>query len=159
MAQRFRLEIGGKVEFDRTFIRIKENIADLSPEWEAAFEAFQTIEAQQFDTEGKAGATGKWKELSPDYASWKELYYPGAKILERTGRLVESLTATTSDTVKNIGKLSAEFGTRVEYARNHQDGIGVPKREVISFSEKQKRFLQKEIQKSLVQRLDRTSGR
>ena len=158
MPPRFSISIDGKAEFDRTFIRVKEEFNDLTPEWEAAFDAFQTIEAQQFDSEGGAGASGKWKELSPDYKSWKELYYPGAPILERTGRLVESLTATTADTIKEIRPKSAEFGTKVPYAIKHQRGIGVPKREIISFSEKQKTFMTKEIQKVLIERVRKLTG-
>ena len=156
MAQRFRIEVAGQAEFNRSFIRLKDNIEDLTPEWEAAFVAFQTIQAEQFNTEGQAGATGRWLPLSENYGRWKELNYPGTKILERTGRLKDSLIGETSDTVKKIDKLSAEFGTLVPYAMPHQIGGGggrPPRREVISFSERQKTFLMKEIQKKLVERI------
>jgi phage gpG-like protein len=91
-------------------------------------------EARQFSTEGGAGQSGRWQRLSPGYARWKAIHYPGAGILERTGRLMRSLLSRTGDSIERSSIRLLELGTSVHYARYHQRGEGLPKRPPIDIT-------------------------
>lgn len=145
---RFTFEVAGVKEFDRSFNRVEGHIKDLRPVWDEIVPVFFEIEKRQFGTEGGAGRTGKWKPLTANYARWKAVQFPGAPILQRTGRLMRSLTGKTSDTV--IEKKEQEFaiGSRVPYGKYHQTGTRA--RPPISFSDQDRRDLQKGIQKGLL---------
>lgn len=153
---RFSIIVDGIPQFDRAFNRVSETVNDLTPVWKAIEREFHKIEREQFDSEGARGASGKWKPLKPKYQKIKARNYPGKRILERTGKLRRSLTGETADTVSNIRSDNAEFGTSLPYALAHQRGSGrLPKREVISFSDAQKRRMMKGIQRELLMLIKR----
>jgi phage gpG-like protein len=148
---RFTFEIDGIKEFDRSFNRVEEHIKDLRPVWDAVERTFYDIEKEQFASEGSAGRGGKWKALSPAYLKRKEKQYPGTKILERTGKMRDALTQKTGDTV--LVKTPDEFGigTSLPYAGYHQrGGKRLPKREIVSFSDDNRRTMQKAMQKEFL---------
>ena len=152
---RITIEAQGEVQLDRDFTRIRETIDDLTPVWKEVQIEFFDIEGEQFDSEGKKGLSGKWKPLSPKYEEIKLQKYGSIAliggILYATGRMRESLTRHTSDTVSEIHKQEATFGTAVPYAKYHQTGGGrLPQRKVIDLSDEQKRRLTKKIQKELL---------
>ena len=64
---------------------------------------------------------GGWAPLNARYASWKSTHFPGRPMMEITGRLRDSLTRLVGPANK-IDRMSAEFGTDVEYAKFHQYG-------------------------------------
>lgn len=151
MAVNIKLEFDGITEFNRTFLRLDERISDLTPIWDEVRDEVFRIEKEQFESEGAAGRGGKWKPLSKRYAEQKQKRFPGAKILERTGRGKKSLTSVTSDTIYNKRFDGMELGTRVPYMAHHHRGAGrLPERKVYSFSENQKRRLTKTIQAELI---------
>lgn len=150
---RFTIEVDGQAEFSRAFNRGVDRIKDLSPIWEEVKQEFFEIQREQFTSEGAAGAAGKWQELSPAYAEVKAQKWGSKPILQASGRLYTSLTQEGGDNVSDIRKQEASFGTVVPYALAHQRGNRVPKREVISFSEKQKNRLMKRIQKKLIEEM------
>lgn len=147
----FTIDVDGVREFDRSFNRIRRHINDLFPVWREVQAEFFFIERRQFRTEGAAGASGRWKALSPKYAAWKLKRYGPKPILERTGRLLKSLTNQSPDTIRVFGRREAIFGSRVPYGRYHQRGGGrLPQRKPIDPTTEQKRDLQKAIQRGLV---------
>ena len=151
MAFRFSFEVSGVQQFNRSFSRIEGHIEDLRPVWNIIDRVLFDIEDKQFKSEGAAGSGGKWKKLSRGYAKQKEKTHPGMPILQRTGRLMKSLTGKTGDTILIKDKDEFAFGTSVEYAGDHQRGKGIlPQRAVIDFSESQKTELQKGIQRGLI---------
>ncbi len=160
---RFGFSVAGKPQFDRTFIRYGAVFDDLTPVWKEVQQEFYSIEADQFQSGGAAGASGKWQPLSPRYEAQKIARYGTfallAGVLIASNRMYESLTGETGDSVVEIGKQEAVFGTKLPYAKYHQRGGGrLPRREVISFSEKQKLRMQKRIQRKLVELLRKGNG-
>ena len=145
-----KFEIDGLTEFNRTFIRTDAVFSNLLPVWGAVRDAFWVIEKAQFASEGRAGRYGKWKSLTKRYAAEKIKKYGAKPILERTGRLVKSMTGQTSDTVYEKNSTTMAVGTSLYYAR-----YAHKTRPIIAFSGVQKTYLQKEIQKSLVKQLRR----
>jgi phage gpG-like protein len=148
------IQFDGEVQFSRTFTRFTEQLRDLRDIWPGVIPDFQEFAREQFRGEG-VGDTGSWPALSPPYAAWKARHFPGKPILQRTGRLVDSVTGRTRDTLIEAKPDSLEFGTRVPYAVFHQRGSGrLKRRKVFDLNERQRTRLMKTIQKRLL-----TAGR
>lgn len=78
---------------------------------------------------GRSGAT--WAPLDPGYGSWKASRFPGAPLLVRSGNLFRSLV-NLSGPPNSMGRMSAEFGTNVRYAKFHENGTEhMPRREIV----------------------------
>lgn len=144
---RFSATVEGVETLNRAFNRVEEAISDFRPIWPTVAQEFYAIEREQFDTEGAAGASGKWAALSPAYKRWKEINFPGQPIMKLENTLFESLTDPEAlDAIFRPGKDELVVGSKTPYARRqHQT------RSLISMSESQKRRLQKAIQRGLVQ--------
>lgn len=148
---RFEFIVSGVKEFDRAFNRIGEHVSDLRPIWPELTRELFTIEDEQFKSAGSKGRSGQWKELSAAYAKRKAIDYPGKPILQRTGKMMQSLTSKTGDTILVEEKDEYGFGTRLFYATYHQ--TGTPKmaaRELVSLNEDSRRRITKAIQKGLL---------
>lgn len=149
---RFTFEVEGKAEFDRSFNRVGEHVSDLRPVWDKIERVFFDIESEQFKSEGSKGRSGKWKPLKRSYAARKERTHPGMPILQRSGRMMRSLTSKTGDTVLVKERQEFSIGTSLFYPAFHQTGTSkMPAREVISFSDQQRTRMTKEIQKGLLE--------
>jgi phage gpG-like protein len=140
---RITADVLGEVQLDRQFSRLVSGGNDLSPLFEKMGEDIRDIEKEQFDAEGYG-----WQELSPAYARWKEIHYPGQPILRRTNRLYESMTSKSgADNVSNVQPTFAEFGAAAPsgmYGRFHQLGtVNMPQRKVVQLTEENKRLLTK----------------
>lgn len=147
---RFSITFAGEEIFNRAFNRI-DSLSDLRPLYPEVIAAFYQFETEQFNTEGAAGGQ-KWTPLSPVYEEYKERNYPGQPILQAEGDLMASLTDPEAAGAVLIPREDELIiGTSVPYAIHHQRGTRkMPKRPPISFSEEQKRRMQKAIQAGLV---------
>lgn len=148
---RITLQIDGEDQFNRTFTRFTEFLTDLRQIWPGVITEFRQIEKEQFAGEG-VGQLGRWKPLSARYAKWKAKKYPGKPILQREGRLVESLTRNSPDSVVNPQREFLEIGTSVEYAAYHHRGVKnrLAQRKVIDFNDTQKNRIMKVIQRRML---------
>ena len=87
------------------------------------FEHARTLLATAYaDNFAQAGLpSGGWAPLTPKYAAWKAVHFPGAPPMIQDGRLFRALsTLRGPDSV--IGDSEATFGTSIEYAKFHQYG-------------------------------------
>ncbi|HEU4796947.1 MAG TPA: phage virion morphogenesis protein [Pyrinomonadaceae bacterium] len=149
---RFRATVDNFEVLNRAFNRIDQVISDYRPIWPNVAGEIYAINQEQFDSEGGVGASGKWAALSPAYKKWKEQHYPGQPILRLTNALFESLTDPEApDAIYRPSRDELAIGSRVPYALAHQRGGRMPQRPIFSFSEPQKRRIQKAIQSSLVE--------
>jgi phage gpG-like protein len=120
--------------------------------WDWVQSEFYKVLKAQFGSEGAAGRSGKWKELSPKYKVWKQRKYGSLPILQLTGRLYRSLTSQGGDAVVEKSAQEMTLGTRVPYAGYHQSGTGrMSARKVIDFSPEQEKQLKRPIQEKLKQ--------
>jgi phage gpG-like protein len=104
-------------------------LTDLSPFWPVIRKQLQDAEWQMFAFEGAPGPGGEpWRELSKTYGAWKAAKYPGKPILQLTGRLVDSLTGDTDDSIYETYPEFMIYGTEagmengISYAVYHQEG-------------------------------------
>lgn len=110
---------------------MQRRAGDLRPAWERWGDDVADALRDQFHTEG-ARFGEAWAALSPRYAAWKTLHFPGKTVLRRTDRLYASLTHRPF-AVERVHADSAEFGTDVPYAIFHQRGTRfMPARPIIS---------------------------
>lgn len=150
---RFDVTVDGEQAFDRAFNRLDHSVSDFRPIWPFVTGTIYGIFGKAFDTEGASTAAGKWKELSPAYAKRKAIEFPGQTILRREDTLFESLTdPEAADAVFIPEADQLTIGSRTPYARAHQRGAGkLPARPMISFTETDKRDIQKSLQRGLLQ--------
>lgn len=101
-----------------------------TPVWHWARREMERANAENFSMLGLPSGAA-WDPLSPKYGAWKAVNHPGAPLMIRSGKLFESLT-NLRGSPNAIRRDSAEFGTRVEYAKFHQRGtFKMPKRQII----------------------------
>lgn len=92
--------------------------------------------ARQFESLGASGGGERWAPLSAAYARRKEQIYPGQPLLQASGRLFQSLTGSTGDTLRETEALKLRFGTRVAYASLLHSGTrrGLPARPLLNLT-------------------------
>lgn len=151
MPLRFTAEVAGAEVFDRAFNRI-DSLSDLRPLWPNVIREFYLIEAEQFESEGAAGASGRWAPLSDAYGKSKQVTHPDKTILRADDDLFESLTDPEAvGAILRPEQDELTIGTAVPYATAHQRGTRrIPARPPISLGEQQKRRIQKSIQAGLI---------
>lgn len=99
----------------------------------------------------------RWAPLSATYAAWKEIHYPGAPILVRTGKLKRSMTEQGSEgNITLIGSTSAVFGSYIPYGRYHDEGTQrLPKRNFSEPSERRFAIWKQQIRDDIVHHFTR----
>lgn len=136
---------------DRAFNRIEQHISDFRNIWPSPTRVIYGIFAKAFDTEGASTAAGRFKALTSAYARRKAITHPGLTILKRDLTLFESMTDPEAlDAIYLPERDQLTIGSKTPYARRHQRT-----RPFISFTERDKRDIQKAIQEGLVQYLRR----
>lgn len=110
--------------------RLAEGLSDFRPFWVHYFapQFFDDIQ-RNFDSGGRY--VGGWRALSPGYAAWKLARYGARPILVATGEMRESLRIGGRGNVLKSGRDRVEIGSTNRKVRYHQEGIGVPVRQVI----------------------------
>jgi len=118
---------GGGDPVPSMLVNLNQRLQDWREFWATIFIPQYAERIQQhFETEGELDGYGSygWADLDPAYAEWKTRHFPGTKILERTRRLRDSLApgSTGPDTVIEAGPTMLQYGTRVPYAKFHEEG-------------------------------------
>lgn len=130
MTDAIKVEVLGLPEFNLALGKLATRLADFKPVFAAIAPEFYAAEARQFESEGQ----GSWPALAESTVKQKAAAGYGSKpILQRTGKLYESLTVQGAPfNVTDIGETEATFGTNVPYAILHQLGGGkLPRRREI----------------------------
>lgn len=150
---RFIITVENEQVFDRAFNRLDQSVSDFRGIWPGVSGTIYSIFGRAFDTEGASTAAGRWKELTPSYARGKAIKFPGQTILRAENTLFESMTdPEAADAVFIPERDQLTIGSRDPKARAHQRGLGnLPARPMISFTETDKRDIQKSLQRGLLQ--------
>jgi phage gpG-like protein len=135
-----KFAVEGDVQLSRVFENVDKTLDDISPLLRDLSDNFYAHMEEVFAREGAIGPRQKWIELSPAYKKWKEMRYPGRKILHLTGTLEKSLTQKGAPKAfLQISKMEMKIGTSVDYAMKHQLGertaLGyLPQRKIIELT-------------------------
>lgn len=130
MTARIQVEVEGQDKWLRRLAGIERRLDDFEPLGRELEPIVYGHLRRWMDTEGD----GDWAPLSPAYAEWKAIHYPGRKILEREGDLRESLFGPDARySVRRIDRDGGEWGTNAPYARYHQFSkrATLPRRQVV----------------------------
>jgi hypothetical protein len=132
MPLRFTLTVAGDVQMDREIEAIEVHAKQLDAVLRDIAVDLRKVTAEQFRTEG-AYASGGWPALSEAYAKRKAQMVAQGKviagrearytdILRLTDRLRQSLVYKTDpEHIEHISNHVLTWGTRVPYARYHQN--------------------------------------
>lgn len=128
------VDIDIKIEDVQSLVEdVQARCTDLKPVFRWAKEVLKKSFSENFTDNGLP--VGGWSPLDAEYAAWKARALPGRTTLIRSGELFRSLSEL-SDSVNEINKLSATFGTGIEYAEFHQYGTDrMPKRQILFISQ------------------------
>lgn len=130
----------GEERLIRGFNRFLEDVKDIRPALYEIQKDFYAMNERNFSAQGKPVP---FPPLSPRYAEWKSKHFPGKPIMRATDKLFNSLTGVNQedaqDTIADVKKMSARFGTRVGYALRHQLGYDMPMRKIVQLEEESKR--------------------
>lgn len=112
---------------ERTLAKAVHIMTDLRNFWPLVVPLFIKWMGRQFATEG-GYASGGWAHLSPDYAAWKAVAYPGKGILQATGKLRRA----ASEPSRTVTPNSLVLTIHSDYLKYHQDGTSnMPARPLI----------------------------
>lgn len=135
-----RIKVFGNERLVRKLSRINVEVGKLNIPMETIASHFWKINKENFEAQGQPK---RFAPLSFRYKKWKDKNYPGKKIMQLTGRLMNSLAAENQedaqDTIKNITAKYMEVGTDVEYAAAHNFGYpkrNLPARKIVQVTEK-----------------------
>lgn len=137
--------------------KVERGVLDLRQlgTWKWVQSEFFKIEKELFASEGASGQSGKWKELSSPYKEIKAKKWGNKPILQASGDMYKSLTATGGDNVYEESPLELTLGTKDPKAGYHQRGGGrLPQRRAIDMTNEQVKQLVKPIQTKLEQLID-----
>jgi phage gpG-like protein len=136
MPIKISFEVDGDQQVLRRLDRFSGNIKNMKPAFRKMHSSFLAIERKQFATQGRS-SSGGWKPISPQWKrqklDWRKsghihIDQHGARpvvdyrILHMTRLLRESLIKAGHPLhIKDIGEDQVFFGTRVFYAKYHQN--------------------------------------
>lgn len=133
----FRLTwtIYGDTLIREEFSRFTKGVQDFRPVFEQLQDDLELRIVQSTSLSRGARLGSTWPALSPRYAAWKAVHYPGRPMMVLTRRLERSLLGRTGDSIRVIGKRVFRFGTRVPYGIFHHMGTTrMPRRQFLGLT-------------------------
>ncbi len=126
-----KLQVTGMEDLTLALREMARQPADLRQAFLEVAQDFKQTEQLRFEREGPG-----WAPLSPNYARWKQQHFPGKPILQRTGRLMRSLTGQSGEYEQTITPHSLTIHSHVPYGSEHQTGTdNMPARPPIAISQ------------------------
>lgn len=99
----------------------KKEVQNNKPLWDKAVIIMEMSETKTFRLQGRP--------------KWAKLKHREGKILQKTNRMMQSVTAKSSDSIREYGKTTLKFGTKIIYGPSHQFGYpprNIPKRRFLA---------------------------
>lgn len=92
-----QLSVLGEMQLSRAIAGRIRDVSDFSTPFRQIADDLVDMEREAFAREGAYEGNPAWAPLSDRYAAWKARRYPGARILERTGKLRRLMTSPSVD--------------------------------------------------------------
>lgn len=112
-----RITLEGDERVRAKLVRAGGRFSDLRWMWSDVAELFVEKEKGWFQARGR----GTWPPLSPAYARWKAIHFPGRPLLVRTGDMHNQLTSQQKAVLVETHR-TLVLGTTVPYAIFHAEG-------------------------------------
>ena len=157
MSVKITIDVQGEKAVIDALQKVERGVLDLRQlgTWKWVASEFYKVEKAQFGSEGSAGKSGRWQNLTSPYKEIKAKKWGEQPILQASGRLYKSLTANNADSVYEESNLELALGSSVPYAGYHQKGTRrMAARPPISLNDEQIAQITKPIQKKLEQLID-----
>jgi phage gpG-like protein len=150
---KFSIQTYGDQIVARNLQRFGKSAEHAEPALELVADEIRQIEVAVFSGQGRRGG-GSWKFLSREWAARKARLGLDPRIMFATERLFRSMTRQGHpDQRVRISGTVLNFESRRPGAVAHQKGIAhMPRRQFIKFTEEDKRYMAKIIQRYLVER-------
>jgi phage gpG-like protein len=146
---RFEFEAQGDKLIARKLLRYADRAVHAQPAFEAMADTLRGYEKRLFDSQGASGGA-RWDDLADSTRRGKAGANLDPRVLHATLALRKSLTEEHHpDHEEIVTENQLIFGSTVPYARYHQKGEGVPKRRPLQYTEPQKKYLLKKLQRYL----------
>lgn len=107
--------VGQSKQFNRIFGKIQNTLDDFTPVFEEMKDAFYDEQKNVWGAEGAVDNLTPFAKLEKKYAERKQKVFPGAKILERTGKLWDSASKEGAPgNITQIEKNKMVLGTNLK---------------------------------------------
>lgn len=150
-------EVDGVQQTIRAFQQVERGVVDLRElgTWDWVQSEYYKVVKEVMDSEGSSGQSGRWKALTPKYAEVKRAKYGDKPILQASGEMYTSLTTSGGGAVVEKSAQEMTLGSRNPKAGWHNRGAGrLPKRQIIDFTDEQKKRIVAPIEKKMRQLVD-----
>lgn len=130
----FEIIVAGDDDADRLVRKLTLFLADLRPFWPIVSRMMIGWLRLQFESEGAFWSQGRrWTPLSPSYLARKRLLWGDRPILQASGQMRQAFSRPQrivgpSSLLLRFNDAGPEHGPVAQY---HQEGDGVPRREII----------------------------
>lgn len=154
---KFDIEVDGVAQTLHAFEKVERGVVDMRElgTWDWVQTEFYKVVGKIFDTEGGAGASGKWQELSQPYSDQKRGRYGDMPILQASGDMRKSLTESGGSAVAEKKPDEIVLGSRDPKSAWHNRGAGRnPARKIFDFTDEHKQQITAPISKKLKQLID-----
>jgi phage gpG-like protein len=153
---KFTIVVEGQEQLLASFAEVQEGVLDLRKlgAWKQVASTFRKIEKEIFDSEGSAGAGGKWRPLSTKYAIRKQRKYGQMPILQASGKFYRAMTGSTGDSIFEESPQEMAIGTSLPYAKYHQSKEArkkLPRRPMLDFTREQQQRITDPLEQKLRQ--------
>lgn len=105
MARLVDIDVQGLDADERAIRQLAAQLLDLRTFWPKLVPLFIGWVSATFDSEG-AFIGDPWAELSEPYGSWKQVHYPGKRLLSREGYLRRAATSPTRKVTPRVLELT-----------------------------------------------------
>jgi hypothetical protein len=141
---KLEITVDGERETLEAFDKVERGTIDLRElgTWDWVQREFYKAVEHQFETEGGAGESGKWQELSTPYAEIKRAKYGEKPILLASGGMYTTLTTSGQGSVVEKTADEMTLGSTDPKSGWHNKGVGRnPTRKIFDFTDDQKKAI------------------
>jgi hypothetical protein len=115
------VEVYGADMVAQELLNAGDRAADMMPLWPRIVEALEEIEQDQYESQGRRGPRGPWRDNSQKWSWFKFQHNMSLEVMKATEATFEALTGTTSDSVRDMTPYSLAFGADLPQFAYQQD--------------------------------------
>ena len=138
-----KMVLSGGAKAMQQLTMAKKEVKNTKPLWDKAIIIMEMSETKTFRAQGRP--------------KWAGLKHRDGKILQKNNYMMQSVTAKTSDSIRERGKTTLKFGTKLPQAPTHQYGFpprNIPERKFLAVYDEDIKRMEKEFAEDMKHRLE-----